>query len=225
MESYSEIATWKIVALLCSVKALLIPSYRSTDFEVHRNWLAITHTLPLDQWYKDATSEWTLDYPPFFAWFEYILSYPASLFDTEMLRVTQYHDPSYKTILYQRLTVILCDLLYVYAAKQFCETCLSRHGKSAAQLHQQQFTLFMLLLANFGLMIVDHIHFQYNGLLFGILLLSILKICQGKSGMSNGNRAEEWVAEGQIRRQGGEGTKDAPYLKYLLGKIIYISPT
>ncbi|KAH9846933.1 glycosyltransferase family 57 protein [Lenzites betulinus] len=158
-------AEWDILVASTCLKALLFPAYRSTDFEVHRNWLAITHSLPISKWYYDTTSEWTLDYPPFFAYFEKLLSIPAYLVDPRIVDLNNLNYSAWSVIAYQRTTVIVTELVLGAAVLKF-----ARGAEDPAMQRIISASLFL----HPGFLIVDHIHFQYNGFMFGILLWSLL---------------------------------------------------
>ncbi|GAA5999903.1 hypothetical protein JCM10207_005964 [Rhodosporidiobolus poonsookiae] len=156
-----------IVLLSVAFKLLLLPAYRSTDFEVHRNWLAITHSLPLAQWYHDTTSEWTLDYPPFFAFFERFLSLFAYIVDPKIVELGNLGYAATTCVAFQRLTVIFSELVLVLALFRWARGSQKPDSPTA-------FLLAASVVFHPGLIIVDHIHFQYNGLLLGILLWSLI---------------------------------------------------
>lgn len=181
-ERNGEPRTSPFVVLFISVtafKLLLMPAYRSTDFEVHRNWLALTHSLPMKKWYYEATSQWTLDYPPLFAWMEFLLSFPARFFDPEMLKVQNLNYASQSTILFQRLSVIVLDGSLVYATYQgYKHLTLRSLGSKSRALYPSSTIYACLMLWNVGLLIVDHIHFQYNGFLLGFVQLALIRIIE-----------------------------------------------
>ncbi|KIW02094.1 dolichyl pyrophosphate Glc1Man9GlcNAc2 alpha-1,3-glucosyltransferase [Verruconis gallopava] len=160
---YPSLGQCAIVAT--AFKVLLFPAYKSTDFEVHRNWLALTYSLPVKQWYYEKTSEWTLDYPPFFAYFEWLLSQVAQFADPLMLSVQNLGYDSWQTVYFQRATVIVSELVLLYALHRYVRSSGAKKAANAAAL-----AIFL----SPGLLIIDHIHFQYNGSMYGVLILSIV---------------------------------------------------
>ncbi|KAE9969246.1 hypothetical protein EG327_010708 [Venturia inaequalis] len=161
-----------------ALKILLFPAYKSTDFEVHRNWLAITKSLPVKDWYFEKTSEWTLDYPPFFAYFEWLMSQAAQYVDPLMLNIQSLGYNSWETVYFQRATVIFSELILLYSLHRYVKASPSKTTAHAAAL-----AIFL----SPGLLIIDHIHFQYNGSMYGILILSIVFAQEGRlllSGLS-----------------------------------------
>lgn len=162
---------WWFFMVGACIKVLLFPSYRSTDFEVHRNWLALTHSLPLSRWYFDETSPWTLDYPPFFAYFERFLSIFSHLVDPQIVHLQEGLNYSSNTLIcFQRATVILSDLCLLFGVYKMTKNLDSRRQK----------LIWSLVIWSPMLFIVDHMHFQYNGFLIGILLISLSYLEEGK---------------------------------------------
>lgn len=164
-----KFSLWNFWVCSTCLKLLLIPGYFSTDFDVHRNWLAITNKLPLREWYIEATSQWTLDYPPFFAYFEWFLSQfvPKIVRDDGCLDIVEVGNFGMPTIIFQRITVIVSEVLLFVVLQIFI-------NKSATSEKSANFIVASSIVLSPGFLIVDHIHFQYNGFLFAILIAAIV---------------------------------------------------
>jgi alpha-1,3-glucosyltransferase len=149
-------------------KLAFLPAYKSTDFEVHRNWLAITSQLPPSQWYHEATSKWTLDYPPLFAAFEWVLSWPVLLLTPEALRLSSQPYDSWTFTIVHRTTVVLADGMLLFGSQAIAAAVIRTRTLIGTAMFSRQ-VLTCVLFLHPGLLIVDHVHFQYNGFLLGVL--------------------------------------------------------
>lgn len=183
-------ADWRLFLLISGLKVLLWPAYRSTDFDIHRNWLAITHNLPLSEWYtEDTAKDWTLDYPPFFAWGQWLTSLPAVFFadsNNELLDVVPHSLRDVSVTYYMRSTVIISDAFLYWVLLKWASWLSSPAAPKALKSSKAplahswlQSTLIILVFAHPSLFFLDHIHFQYNGALLGVLLLSMLSMMSG----------------------------------------------
>lgn len=173
-----------------SVKILLFPAYKSTDFYVHRHWKAVTRNLPVSQWYYDdkhVNTVHTLDYPPGFALAEYILAnnpltnYWLPIVNDEDSRycltlkndTIAYATTSTHCVAYMRSTVIVSDAVWWWSAYSI--------ATSTALSSSETMTLFGLLTFHPALLWLDNVHFQYNGMLLGTLLLSVSFLMQANN--------------------------------------------
>ena len=152
---------------------------------MHRNWLALTRNLPLSEWYFDdvnGTTLHTLDYPPTFAYFEYILSnnhvtewlVSSRLVDDRCFALLPDTDNSVSKacVIFHRSTVILSDVILWIGAH------LASSAVFPDNIIKNRWT-FLLIVMNPGLLWLDHVHFQYNGMLLGILLVSLGLLVKG----------------------------------------------
>lgn len=193
----------------------------STDFEVHRNWLAITHSLPISKWYYDVsfwnaciylvlhssctliwqtTSEWSAIPICIFLSFSLEVKKFLSIglsallcllwevaLNTGIFRGQQNRRPEQSQLWRLVCYRLPADNSYPYGIGSWRRAYQvglpivlgilshflgNRFTRRAIDPPTQRIISASIFLHP-GFLIVDHIHFQYNGLLFGILLWSI----------------------------------------------------
>ena len=195
----SQNLIWSVIALVTLLKLSLACSaenvlYKSTDFDVHRNWMSITRHLPVREWYfddYDGKTVHTLDYPPLFAWFEYsIANFPLMDYLLENGYLDERcldrlgdddNETSHSCVVFQRLTVVLGDIVFLLGAYVASKNVsFVMHPDDHVAATKVNITVLLLLVTNAGLIILDHIHFQYNGMMLGLLLASIGFMIEGK---------------------------------------------
>ena len=108
------------------------------------------------------------------------MSQAAAYFEPTLLQVKNLNYDSWQTVYFQRATVILTELVLVYALHLYVRQASSlshpnlpsyvKGSKNKATSHAAALSVLL----SPGLLIIDHIHFQYNGFMYGLLILSLV---------------------------------------------------
>jgi alpha-1,3-glucosyltransferase len=162
---------WRL-RLYCAtalLKALLVSAPYSTDLLVHLHWKDLTTRYPVRSWYTEVTGPPYLDYPPLFAYVEWLLGQVAHLLGiplTEKAGVVPM-----TTLAFMRLTVIALDAALFLGVAPWSSSAAQYVPSSGSCAAAQDLMLWVV--THPALWLVDHIHFQYNGFVLGFVLYSL----------------------------------------------------
>lgn len=104
--------------------------------------------------------------------------------DDGFLDIKNLNFQSSRTLLFQRGSVMLSELVYFYGAYKLADSVQAYNSQShtserSARKSKGMDSLQFLIVANPGILFVDHIHFQYNSIMYGMQLLSIAAFFDG----------------------------------------------
>ncbi|XP_049838724.1 dolichyl pyrophosphate Man9GlcNAc2 alpha-1,3-glucosyltransferase [Schistocerca gregaria] len=162
------------------------------DYEAQRHWMEITLNLPTKEWYFNTSNNdlqyWGLDYPPLTAYHSLICGYVARYINPEFvaLKVSRGYE-SYEHKLFMRATVVVADLL-VYIPALCCYFSEKSRGQinkfnkpnSQKARHDTYVAELFLALIYPGIILIDHGHFQYNGVSLGFMVAAVAALLQSK---------------------------------------------
>ena len=146
------------------------------DYEAQRHWMEITINTPPNEWYKNTTDNdlnyWGLDYPPGSAYFAYFWGRLARLVQPDLVALHAsrgIETPAAKV--FMRLSVIVADLVFYIPIALLIAFKLTLYK---SKHWPDKFEMATFLLLNPALLLIDHGHFQYNGVSLGLCMAAIL---------------------------------------------------
>lgn len=143
--------------------------------------------------------------PSLFAYFEYLLTWfvPQVVKNDGCLDLVEHGSYGWPTIFFQRTTVIVTEIVLFLALQHYIDTAgdqpdepvpvAESNKKPASPVLEfdtnvsnkrfkklQAFAVAGSIALSPGLLIIDHIHFQYNGFMYGILVFSLVAAMNNK---------------------------------------------
>ncbi|TVY73542.1 putative dolichyl pyrophosphate Man9GlcNAc2 alpha-1,3-glucosyltransferase [Lachnellula suecica] len=186
----SSVSQWEILPLILMAVGLFrwaaglwgYSGYQNSpmhgDYEAQRHWMEVTTQLPVSQWYFHDLEWWGLDYPPLTAYHSWLLGKIGGIIDPSWFALHTsrgLEDPTLKV--FMRATVIISEyLIYIPAAVIFVRRLSKHHGVNT---WNAAIALTAILMQP-GTILVDHVHFQYNTVMLGLVLASMSSVLAGR---------------------------------------------
>ncbi|CAG9990207.1 unnamed protein product [Clonostachys byssicola] len=183
------------------------------DYEAQRHWMEITTHLPVSQWYFHDLQWWGLDYPPLTAYHSWVLGKVGALINPDWFALYTsrgIEDPNLKV--FMRATVFISEYLtYAPAAIVF----VRRYSRLSSVSQWTASVALVAILMQPSTILIDHVHFQYNTVMLGLVLASMSSMLAERY---------KWAA---VFFVGALGFKQMalyyafPVFAYLLGRCIF----
>ncbi|KAI0146868.1 ALG8 glycosyltransferase family ALG6 [Xylariaceae sp. FL1272] len=148
------------------------------DYEAQRHWMEITTQLPVSQWYFHDLQWWGLDYPPLTAYHSWLLGIVGSYIDPAWFALYTsrgFYSPGLKV--FMRSTVIVSEyLIYIPAVVVFTR----RYSRLLGVAQWPASVALVAILMQPGLILIDHVHFQYNTVMLGFVVACMSSALAGR---------------------------------------------
>lgn len=144
------------------------------DFEAQRHWMEITQHLPMKDWYWYDLQYWGLDYPPLTAYHSWFFGKLGSLVDPAWFALDVSRGLETETLKsFMRFSALVSEVaIYVPGVFRYTKW----NGKAIKHSPIDQTIVASCILFQPALMIIDHGHFQFNSVMLGLTLLSIVHL-------------------------------------------------